>query len=174
MSRFRCTRGFSLVEILVVLAIMGLLAAIAIPMYINAQNRAKQSQTMANIHQIAVAWEARAIEMKTYNAAGDMFDLPAYPIGYTDLATMLEPKYIGRVPQLDAWNHPFEFAIDQPLRGGTAATTFSIRSPGRDGVFQGIGPGGRRYEIKTFDCFDCDIVFADGQFITKPEGAQHN
>ena len=168
-------RGFSIIELLVVMAVIGLLAAIAIPMYMNAQNRAKQGQTMANMRAIATAWELRATEQKAYNAAGATFTVPDSEITYTDLTSMLAPKYIQVLPRLDGWNHALEFRMDQPYQrtsGGRPAQIYTIRSPGRDGILKG-DKGLNSYTEGTFDCFDCDIVFANGHFVARPAGAQH-
>jgi prepilin-type N-terminal cleavage/methylation domain-containing protein len=171
----KAQQGFSIIELLVALAIIGLLAAIAIPMYMNAQSRAKQGQTMANMRAIATAWELRATEYKAYNAAGATFTVPDNEITYSDLTSMLAPKYIQVLPRMDGFNHALEFRMDQPYSRTSnekPAQVYTIRSPGRDGIFKG-DVGDKTYTQGTFDCFDCDIVFANGQFIARPAGAQH-
>jgi len=52
--------GFSLIELLVVILIIGLLAAIAIPRFINQQEKAHGSQAKAAAHTAVVAMQAYA------------------------------------------------------------------------------------------------------------------
>jgi type IV pilus assembly protein PilA len=47
--------GFSLVELMIVVAIIGILSAIAIPNFINAQLRAKRAEAMTNLRGISDA-----------------------------------------------------------------------------------------------------------------------
>lgn len=163
-------RGFTLVETLVVVAILGLLAAIAIPMYLNSINRAKQARTIANIKTIATAWESRAIETKAYNAAGASLTLPARVISPASLQNILSPTYIKDLPRTDGWGWALDFKAEFALNDRRQATTYSIRSMGRDGKLQSANR--RRYTIGPTKGFDCDIVFANGMFIAYPYGAQ--
>ncbi|MGZ7080554.1 MAG: prepilin-type N-terminal cleavage/methylation domain-containing protein, partial [Thermoanaerobaculia bacterium] len=58
--------GFTLIEVLIVVAIIAILAAIAIANYLTALQRARQKRTMADMRTIATAWEARATETRGY------------------------------------------------------------------------------------------------------------
>jgi len=55
-------KGFTLVEIMIVVAIIGLLAAIAIPNFIEARRRAMQNSCIANLKQIEGAKQLWAMD----------------------------------------------------------------------------------------------------------------
>ena len=57
----RNTSGFTLVEIMIVVAIIGLLAAIAVPNFVQARNNARQSVCINNLRQVDSAKEQWAL-----------------------------------------------------------------------------------------------------------------
>lgn len=56
--------GFTLVEIMIVVAIIGLLAAVAIPNFVKARKNAQQKACITNLRQIDGAKEQWALENK--------------------------------------------------------------------------------------------------------------
>lgn len=156
MTRRRGASGFTLIELLVVVAIIGILAAMGIMNYFNAIARARQKRTMADIRTIAQAWEARAVETRSYTAAG--FSFPSALV-YEDVRDALVPTYIQRIPRVDGWGNPIEF--------GAIINLYGIRSPGRDGVYEGAS-----YVPGSVDSPDGDIVFSNGNFVRYPEVMQ--
>ncbi|MBN1475376.1 prepilin-type N-terminal cleavage/methylation domain-containing protein [Candidatus Sumerlaeota bacterium] len=79
MTSFRTdgARAFTLIELLIVVAIIAILAGIALPNFIEAQTRAKVSRAMADMRSIATALEAYRIDHNQYpaeNYLGDGWD----------------------------------------------------------------------------------------------------
>jgi type II secretion system protein G len=163
----RRARGFTILEVLIVVAIIGIIAAIAMANYLNALQRTKQKRTMADIRSVAIAWESRAVDTKAYNAAAATFNMPPSTITYGELTTLLAPTYMRNIPRTDGWGLALDFALDQPIGGPQQASTYAIRSPGRDGQFSG-----NAYNAGPTTEFDCDIVYSGGSFIVWPEGTQ--
>ena len=63
-------KGFTLIELMIVVVIIGILAAIAIPNFIAMQNRAKEGSTKANMHTFQLAAEDYGVQFDgTYSAA---------------------------------------------------------------------------------------------------------
>ena len=58
----RNSKGFTLIELMIVVVIIGILAAIAIPNFIAMQNRAKEGSTKANMHTLQLAAEDYGVQ----------------------------------------------------------------------------------------------------------------
>jgi type IV pilus assembly protein PilA len=68
--------GFTLVELLAVVVIIGILAAIAIPNYIGQQDKAKDAAAMAQLRMAATSQQLYYVDQNAY--AGNATDLEAY------------------------------------------------------------------------------------------------
>ena len=66
--------GFTLVEIMIVVAIIGLLAAIAIPAFMKARNSARRNACINNLRQIDAAKDTYALEYGGTNGSSFVWD----------------------------------------------------------------------------------------------------
>ena len=89
------TRAFTLIELLIVVAIIAILAAIAIPNLLDAQARAKVARAKADVRSISVALEAYAVDYSVY----PFFD-PDYEHSYLlDVPELTTPiAYLASLP----------------------------------------------------------------------------
>ena len=86
--------GFTLVEIMIVVAIIGLLAAIAIPNFVKARTTSQQNACINNLRQIDGAANQWALEKG--KSTGSTINYP------TDLATYIKLNSAGSIPPCPA------------------------------------------------------------------------
>jgi len=158
----RVERGMTLLELLIVVGILGVLSAIAIWNYFLAIDRAKVKRTMADMRQIALAWETYATENGNYVPAGATFSFPANVITFSTMQAALVPRYTKLLPDHDAWDHPYDFGLESGENG-----YYAIRSRGKDGEVDAS------YDQTRTTDFKCDIVYSNGSFVVYPDDLTH-
>ena len=184
MARGKGQRGFSLIELLIVVTIIGIVAAILIPNLLDALQKAKQKRTVADMRNAGTAWMSWLTDQVGAASAGAVkfwngTDTVAQ--GYEQIFGYLHPSdtffYMQEVPQEDGWKYGFHFGLNPNL---LASNVMVICSGGRDGELvngcAGTGaPGSRqssdgvhpREPFISTD-YDRDIIWADGITVQWP------
>ena len=131
------TRAFTLVEMLLVLVILAVLAAIVIPKFAGRGQQARES--------------AAKMDISNFSGALDAFEVDNgyYPQGSAGLNALVEQPnnlpswkgpYLNRIP-LDPWGHPYIYTYP----GKNNPKHFDLQSAGND------GQAGTDDDITNFD-----------------------
>jgi general secretion pathway protein G len=161
--------GFTLLELLIVVAIIGIIAALLLPNLLEALNKSKQKRTMTDIRLSGTAWFSWVTDQVSAGAAGqtisdlDWADLFT-PQTFTQLHELLVPSYAAFIPESDAWGHHYEYGASSHFND---TIPIGVRSTGADGQFDTD-----EYTSGAFVATDFvqDIVWAGGFFVRWPAG----
>lgn len=86
--------GFTIVEMIVVVVVIGILASISLVSYTTVQQRARDAQRTTDITEVQKALEKYHAANGTYPSAGT--DGVGYPL--TGLSSALVPTYLDKIP----------------------------------------------------------------------------
>jgi len=130
----RGSRAFTLIEIMVVVAILGILAATIVPQFIGTKHEARVSAAKAHIAELANALERFNVHMDRYPTADEGLKvLVEAPAG--DDKKWRGP-YITELRD-DPWGNPYQYRYP----GIHHPSSFDLWSRGADGVDGGEGEG---------------------------------
>jgi general secretion pathway protein G len=125
-----CEQGFTLLEIMVVVVIIGLLAAIVVPNFVGNIDKAAISRTKQDIRGIETALNLYRLDNFRYPTSQD--GLQALVTSPGETAAPNWQQKLKKVP-VDPWNNPYQYA-----NPGTHSE-FDVFSFGADGQEGGEG-----------------------------------
>jgi general secretion pathway protein G len=131
--RTRTHAAFTLVEIMVVLVVIGIIAAAIIPQFVGTTQDAKISTAKSNVAEIESAVERFYVHMDRYPSSEEGLKvLVEAPAGE-------EQKWRGPYVKMlrnDPWGNPFQYRSP----GTHHTSSFDVWSRGADGADGGEGP----------------------------------
>jgi general secretion pathway protein G len=110
----RQAAGFTLIEVLVVVVILGILAAIIVPNLMEKPGQARVTKAKADIRAVESALNMYRLDRHVYPTTDEGLD-------------SLVPTYLPRAPT-DPWSRPYQY-----LSPGTQGGAFDLYTLGRDG-----------------------------------------
>ena len=123
-------RGFTLIELMIVVAIIGILAAVAIPAFMEYMNKGKKSEADVQINRMGKAMKAYYVENSGFASSAAALD----PAGSACAVAGTKIFPVGSWTGVNAGLNAMEFSVDDAHRfnydynsgGGTTATGSAV------------------------------------------------
>lgn len=167
-------KGFSIIELVLVVAIIGLIASILIPNLIDAVHKAKQRRTMGEMRLVGTAWMNWFTDQNGAASAGsnqvyrvDTFTQQSYQMIYNYLHPSDTFFYMQAVPEQDPWGSDLQYYMNS---NNLSDRQLLICALARDSTAD-FCDGSTDIPVGPFIAtdFDQDIVWADGFLIRWPD-----
>lgn len=162
-------RGFTLIESLAVIAIIGVLATLVTVLSTRAQQQARDTKRKSDLYALSQGFEARALD-KTCNSAGDVGKYPGITLGATDSwvrADLLSEdescngfsQYLSRIPTDPRTEESYYFTLSPDARHFRLASTLERPS---DKLLEQCTQDSRTWELvydgQQYDCVDSAAI----------------
>ncbi|MGZ0782994.1 type II secretion system protein GspG [Pseudomonas sp. TKO26] len=136
-------RGFTLIEIMVVVVILGVLAALVVPQIMSRPDQAKAAAAQSDIKAIAMALDIYKLDNHQYPSSQQGLEaLVSKPSGNPPARNWNPDGYLKRLP-IDPWGNAYQYRLP-----GTRGSGYDLFSFGADGK---LGGDGLNAEIGNWD-----------------------
>jgi len=125
---WKSEKGFTLVELMIVIIILAVLTGIAVPSYMALRNRARESATESEMKNIATALELHQA------------DIESYPAAIGSIAPYMNP-----IPAKDDWGTDYLYTPD------ATGSSYTLDSNGADKGWTGTDKAGGGDDLRITD-----------------------
>lgn len=126
----RKQNGFTLLEIMVVVVILGILASVVVPNLLGNKEKADQQKAVSDISALEQAFDMYKLDNSVYPSTDQGLEaLVTNPSGSPEPRNYRDGGYIRRLPQ-DPWGYDYQYL--SPGDKGTI-DIFSLGSDGQEG-----------------------------------------
>ena len=156
-------KGFSIVEILVALGIIGLITAVSVPNYTKMKRAAKKAEAQSSLGQLYISEKNFFLQWRTYTV--DLIAIGAVPegaltynVGFEGAGTLTTPSLASdyRGPQVKPENNNFGTICGQDFEGTSGTVKQCAFTYKKQGKRQGFQPPD--IPKKTKDGKDCNAT----------------
>jgi general secretion pathway protein G len=120
--------GFTLIEILIVVVIIGIIAGLIVPNFIGRDDQARVAAAMNDLRAIGNALEMYRMDNAHYpSTAQGLEALVRRPSGFPEPRNYNESGYLKRTPQ-DPWGNPFVY-----ISNGRSFELYALGANGTEG-----------------------------------------
>ncbi len=126
--KHRTQSGFTLIEILVVIVIIGIIAGLIVPNVVGRDDQAKVTAAQSDIRAIANALEMYRLDNNHYPSTEQGLEaLASRPSGFPEPRNYNEQGYLRRLPR-DPWGNEFIY-----INSGRSFELYSLGADGSEG-----------------------------------------
>jgi general secretion pathway protein G len=122
--------GFTLIEIMVVVVIIGLLAAVIVPRVVNNVDKARVAKAKQDIQSLETALTMYKLDNFTYPTAEEGLKALVQKPDDPNVQNWRQGGYLEHLPN-DPWNHPYQYQV--PSAHGGDYDLFSLGADGQPG-----------------------------------------
>ncbi len=129
-------QGFTLIELMIVVVILGILAAVAIPNFVSMMGRAKEASVKTNMHVMQIAAEDFAVVSSgRYPEDGtDVADDGLRLLGHVPFASYPPNPFTGSASTIQFDADPTSGSAGEIGFNPATADSYTIRANGADGA----------------------------------------